>query len=101
MLSSEHMQARPDFFSDIPDPRRGEGLRHSLQRVIVIAIAATPCGAKSDSAISERAQNPGQTGLARFGLARFRCRRVNGIRIPPGTYVIRNIMIRTRKKTPC
>ncbi len=89
MLSSEHMQALPDFFSDIPDPRRGQGLRHSLQSVISIAIAATLCGAKSYSAISEWAQNLGQKGLARF-----RCRWVNGIRIPPSTYVIRNIMVR-------
>ncbi len=27
MLSAEHMQALPDFFTDIPDPRRGQGLR--------------------------------------------------------------------------
>jgi len=89
MLSPEHMQALPDFFSDIPDPRRGQGLRHSLQSVIAITIAATLCGAKSYSAISEWAQNLGQKGLARF-----RCRWVNGIRIPPSTYVIRDLMVR-------
>jgi len=89
MLSSEHMEALPCFFSDIPDPRREQGRRHSLVSVISIAIAATLCGAKSYSAISEWAQNLGQKGLARF-----RCRRVEGIRIPPSTYVIRDVMVR-------
>jgi len=89
MLSSEHMQALPGFFSDIPDPRRGQGLRHSLTSVIAIAIAATLCGAKSYSAIAEWAKNLGQKGLARF-----RCRWVNGVRIPPSAFVIRDVMVR-------
>ena len=30
MLSAQQMRSLPDFFIDIPDPRRAQGRRHSL-----------------------------------------------------------------------
>jgi len=40
MMKAEHMRALPDFFMNIPDPRRGQGRRHSLPTVLAIAVAA-------------------------------------------------------------
>ncbi len=40
MLSAEQMGALPEFFADIPDPRRGQGRRHPLPVVLAIASAA-------------------------------------------------------------
>jgi len=51
MLSAQHMRALPEFFADIPDPRRGQGRRHPLPVVLAIA-AATLCGMRGYKAIS-------------------------------------------------
>lgn len=45
MLSAEQMCSLPEFFRQIPDPRRGQGRRHPLHMVPAIAAAATLCGA--------------------------------------------------------
>jgi hypothetical protein len=39
MLSAEKMHSLYDFFTDIPDPRRAQGRRHSLPTVLAIAAA--------------------------------------------------------------
>jgi len=46
MLTAEQMRTLPDFFDDIPDPRRAEGRRHRLCVVLGIAAGAvmTRCG---------------------------------------------------------
>ena len=44
MLSAEQMQALPDFFKAIPDPRRAQGLRHALPTVLAIGAGAILCG---------------------------------------------------------
>ncbi|MGH8270625.1 MAG: Druantia anti-phage system protein DruA, partial [Steroidobacteraceae bacterium] len=46
MLTASQMQALPAFFAHIPDPRRGQGRRHTLSVVLAIAAAATLCGAR-------------------------------------------------------
>src|SRR5690606_34486571 len=37
MLTAQQMRTLPDFFNDIPDPRRAEGKRHRLSVVLGIA----------------------------------------------------------------
>jgi len=88
MLPVKHMQALPDFFTDMKDPRRGQGRRHSLTTVLSIAVAAILCGAKGYSGISEWADSLGQKARVNF-----RCRRENGKRVVPSVSIIRNVMI--------
>lgn len=88
MIKAEHMRALPDFFMNIPDPRRGQGRRHSLPTVLSIAVAAILCGARGYKDISTWANSLGQK--ARIN---FRCRRENGKRVVPSLSIIRNVMI--------
>ncbi|MDQ6950389.1 MAG: ISAs1 family transposase [Mariprofundales bacterium] len=88
MLPVRHMQALPDFFIDITDPRRGQGRRHSLPTVLSISVAATLCGAKGYKGISDWANSLGQKALVNF-----RCRKKNGKRVVPSLSIIRNVMV--------
>jgi hypothetical protein len=72
MLSAQHMQSLPDFFADIPDPRRAQGRRHRLSTVLAIAAGATLCGMRGYLAISDWAKSLGQKARKRF-----RCRYEN------------------------
>lgn len=89
MLSARHMQSLPDFFRQIPDPRRGQGRRHSLSTVLAIAAGAVLCGMRGYRAISDWAQS-----LSPRARERFNCRRANGQYIVPSEFVIRDVMIR-------
>jgi Domain of unknown function (DUF4338)/DDE_Tnp_1-associated len=51
MLSAEKMHSLYDFFTDIPDPRRAQGRRHSLSTVLAISAAAVLCGMEGYKAI--------------------------------------------------
>jgi DDE_Tnp_1-associated len=52
MLSAEKMHSLYDFFTDIPDPRRAQGRRHSLPTVLAISpAAAVLCGMEGYKAI--------------------------------------------------
>ena len=68
MLSAQHMQSLPDFFADIPDPRRAQGRRHRLSTVLAIAAGATLCGMPGYLAISDWAKaldkRPGSVSAA-------------------------------------
>ena len=44
MRTAQQMQSLPDFFADIPDPRRAQGRRHQLSTVLDSAAGATLCG---------------------------------------------------------
>ncbi|MDQ6950400.1 MAG: DUF4338 domain-containing protein [Mariprofundales bacterium] len=88
MLPVRYMQALPDFFIGMTDPRRGQGRRHSLPTVLSIAVAATLCGAKGYKGISDWANSLGQKALVNF-----RCRKENGKRVAPSLSIIRNVMI--------
>jgi len=89
MLKAEQMQSLPDFFKDIPDPRRGQGRRHRLATVLAIAAGAVLCGMRGYRAISDWANNLGQKARERF-----RCRRENGRYVVPSLYVIRDVLLR-------
>ena len=89
MLKAEQMQSLPHFFADIPDPRRGQGLRHRLPTVLAIATAATLCGMRGYQAIADWAQSLGQKARQRFN-----CRYRNGHYSVPSLSSIRDVMIR-------
>lgn len=52
-LSAQQMQSLPDFFIDIPDPRRRQGRRHPLCVVLAIVGGATLCGMRGFKAIAD------------------------------------------------
>jgi hypothetical protein len=89
MLSAEHMGSLPEFFADIPDPRRGQGRRHPLPVVLAIATAAVLCGMRGYKAIGLWAQDLGQQARARF-----RCRYRNRRYEVPSRTVIREVLVR-------
>ncbi len=89
MLKAEQMRSLPQFFNEIPDPRRAQGRRHRLSTVLAIAAAAVLCGMRGYQAISDWANN-----LSQKARERFRCRRENGRYVVPSLYVIRDVLIR-------
>jgi hypothetical protein len=89
MLSAQHMQSLPDFFADIPDPRRAQGRRHRLSTVLAIAAGATLCGMRGYQAISDWAGSLGQKARKRF-----RCRYENRRYVVPSLSIIRDVLIR-------
>src|SRR5450631_1845224 len=52
MLTADQMRTLPEFFFDIPDPRRKQGQRHSLPCVLAISAGAVLCGMEGYKAIS-------------------------------------------------
>ena len=88
-LTANQMQTLPDFFADIPDPRRSQGRRHCLSTILAIAAGATLCGMRGYKAIFDWSKSLGPKALERFG-----CRCENGHRVVPSEYVIRNLLIR-------
>ncbi len=89
MLTANQMRSLPDFFNDIPDPRRTQGLRHRLSTVLAIAAGATLCGMRGYKAISDWAKSLGPKARERFG-----CRYKDGKYLVPSEYIIRDILIR-------
>ena len=89
MLPAEQMRMLPAFFSDIPDPRRKKGRRHSLPTVLSISVAAVLCGMVGYKAIASWAQDLGQKARARF-----RCRYRNDHYLIPSRTTIRDVLIR-------
>ncbi len=89
MLSAKHMRFLPDFFVDIPDPRRAQGRRHPLPTVLAIAAGATLCGMGGFKAIADWAQSLGSKARERFG-----CRYENGGYVVPSESVIRDVLVR-------
>jgi Domain of unknown function (DUF4338)/DDE_Tnp_1-associated len=89
MLSAEKMHSLYDFFTDISDPRRAEGRRHSLPTVLAISAAAVLCGMQGYKAIGDWAK-----ALGPKGRERFRCRYVKGRFQIPSESIFRNVLIR-------
>jgi len=89
MLSAQQMQSLPNFFADIPDPRRTQGRRHQLRTVLAIAAGATLCGMRGYLAIADWAKSLGQRARERFG-----CRYENRRYIVPSLSIIRDVLIR-------
>ena len=88
-LSKEQMMSMPAFFTDVDDPRRREGRRHTLPSVLGLALAATLAGARGYKAISEWVKDLSPRIPAHFGV-RVR----NGTRIPPSRTGIRDVLVR-------
>lgn len=89
MLKAEQMRSLPDFFAQIPDPRREQGRRHRLSTVLAIAAGAVLCGMRGYKAISDWAQSLGQKARERF-----RCRYEKGRFVVPSENIIRDVLIR-------
>jgi hypothetical protein len=89
MLTAQQMRTLPDFFNDIPDPRRDEGKRHRLSVVLGIAAGATLCGMRGYKAIAEWAKDLKPKARERFG-----CRRENKKCIVPSESIIRDVLVR-------
>ena len=88
MLSAEKMPSLYDFFTDIPDPRRAQGRRHSLPTVLAISAAAVLCGREGYKAIWDWAK-----ALGPKGRERFRCRYVKGSFLIPSESIFRDVLI--------
>jgi Druantia protein DruA/DDE_Tnp_1-associated len=88
-ITADHMRSLPQFFADIPDPRRVQGRRHRLPTVLAIAAGAVLCGMRGYKAIADWANSLGQKARERF-----RCRVENGRCVVPSEYVIRDLLIR-------
>jgi hypothetical protein len=89
MLNAQQMQSLPNFFADIPDPRRAQGRRHPLSTVLAIAAGATLCGMHGYLAISDWAKSLGQKARERFG-----CRYQDRRHIVPSLSIIRDVLLR-------
>ena len=83
------MRTLPDFFNDIPDPRRAEGKRHRLSVVLSIAAGATLCGMCGYKAIAAWAKDLKPKARERFG-----CRRENKKYVVPSESIIRDVLVR-------
>ena len=89
MLTAVQMQALPQFFEAIPDPRRAQGRRHPLSAVLAIAAAAHLCGVRGYKAISDWADSLSQSARQRFG-----CRCEQRRYLVPSEFIIRDVLIR-------
>lgn len=89
MLTATHMRMLPDFFNDIPDPRRAQGRRHRLAVVLAIAAGATVCGLHGYKAIAGWAKDLGAKARERFG-----CRREGRRYLVPSESIIRDVLVR-------
>jgi hypothetical protein len=89
MLSAQQMRSLPDFFIDIPDPRRAQGRRHALCTVLAIAAGAILCGMRGYKAIADWAQSLGPKARQWF-----RCRREKGRYWVPSESIIRDVLVR-------
>ena len=89
MLTADQMRTLPEFFADIPDPRRKQGRRHTLPTILAIAAGAVLCGMEGYKAISGWAQDLGPKARVRFG-----CRRRNGRYHVPSRTTFREVLIR-------
>ena len=89
MLSADTMRSLPEYFLDIDDPRRRQGLRHPLHAVLAIAAGATLCGARGYKDMAEWAAD-----LSPRARERFRCRRRGGRYEVPSQFVIRDVLVR-------
>ena len=59
-----------DLFSQVPDPRKRRGRRHSLAGLLAVGVAAVMAGSRSFAAIGQWAADAGPEVLAALGAAR-------------------------------
>jgi len=89
MLTADQMRTLAHFFSDISDPRRKQGQRHSLPCILAISAGAVLCGMVGYKAIGKWADDLGQKARRRFG-----CRKRKGVYCVPSRTTIRETLIR-------
>jgi hypothetical protein len=89
LLTADQMRSLPEFFNDIPDPRRRQGQRHRLGTVLAIAVGACLCGMRGYKAFADWAQSLGAKARERF-----RCRYYDGQRQVPSESILRDVLIR-------
>lgn len=89
MLMAEQMRTLPEFFADIPDPRRKQARRHSLPCILALSAGAVLCGRVGYKAISHWANDLGQKARERF-----KCRKRNGYYSVPSRTTFRETLIR-------
>ena len=89
MLTADQMRSLPDFFTDIPDPRRAQGRRHRLATVLALAAGAVLCGMRGYKAIAQWAQSLGPKARQRF-----RCRHYDGQHWVPSESIVRDVLLR-------
>ena len=89
MLSAEQMRSLPDFFTDIADPRRAQGRRHSLPTVLAIAAGAILCGMRGYKAIADWAKASAPRPASAFVAVA-----INGRYLVPSESIIRDVLIR-------
>jgi len=82
------MRTLPEFFLNIPDPRRKQGQRHSMPCILALATGAVLCGMVGYKAIGSWAEDLGQKARARFG-----CRKRNGYYSVPSRTTFRETLI--------
>ncbi len=83
------MRSLPDFFREIEDPRRTQGLRHRLPSVLGIAAGAVLCGMRSYESISDWAES-----LTQKNREHFCCRYTKGRYEVPSLSIIRDVLVR-------
>ena len=100
MLSAEQMRSLPDFFAEIPDPRRAQGRRHPLPTVLAIAAGATLCGMRGYKAIADWAKSLGPKARERFG-CRSRNKGAASCRVNTSFAMSSSASIRWSSTVPC
>ena len=83
------MRSLPDFFKQIEDPRRTQGLRHRLPSVLGIAAGAVLCGMRSYESISDWAES-----LTQKAREYFCCRYTKGCYEVPSLSILRDVLVR-------
>jgi len=88
-ITAEQMRSLPDFFKDIEDPRRAQGLRHRLPTVLGVAAGAVLCGMRTYESISDWAEN-----LTQKSREHFNCYYNKGRYKVPSLSIIRDVLVR-------
>lgn len=88
-ITTAQMRSLPDFFKEIEDPRRAQGLRHRLPSVLAIAAGAVLCGMRSYESISDWAMS-----LTQKAREHFCCRYNKGDYEVPSLSVFRDVLVR-------
>ena len=92
-ITAEQMRSLPQFFNDIPDPRRVQGRRHKLSTVLAISAGAVLCGMRGYKAIADWANSLGQKARERF-----RCRVANWQMYSSMRIHVRDVLIRVNPR---
>lgn len=88
-ITRAQIRSLPNFFKEITDPRRQQGLRHRLPTVLAIVAGAILCGMRSYESIYDWADSLTQKAREHFG-----CRYQKGHHEVPSLSIIRDVLVR-------